>query len=178
MKKYEREIRDLLDKMDTFVPETPTPDKERSRDREPEREPRKRSVGVMPPQPIPIRPRRSASSRFGQWLADHQVSIALRYMLGGVGLVIAALIIAQNFKDLLWLSQLLGAVGGLLFLAPVLIRFFKGKDLDEGPQHWRGETVGNEHFSWSSMKKWFGGRRKRNKGTNDPWNDRNRGGRW
>lgn len=179
MKKYEREIRELLDKMDVFVPENPGQEKDRSRDKEPEREPRKRSVGVMP-QPTPIRPRRSAASRFGQWLTDNHVNTSMRLMLGGLGLVIIAFVILQLLgSPWLWLAQLLGALGGFLFVSPVLLRFFGGKDVDSGPQYWRGQAVENDSFSWRSFRNWLGGRRNRNnKRGNDPWNDRNRNNRW
>ena len=170
MKKYEREIREILEKMDTFVPESPPAEKERSRDREPEREPRKRPVGVMPPQPIPIRPRRSALSRFNQWLASHHVSLSFRLMLGGLGLVIVALIV-NEYTSLTWVAQLIGAIGAFVFISPVLLRFFRGKDLDGGAQYWRGQAVESDHFSWNSLRNWLGGRRKNPR---DPWNDRNR----
>ncbi len=179
MKKYEREIRDLLDKLDTFVPESPAPDKERNRDREPEREPRKRSVGVMPAQPIPIRPRRSRMSGFSQWLTEHKVNSSLRLMLTGLGLVILALIIHENVRlqSLTWMVQLLGAIGGLVFLSPVLIRFFRGTSLDsDANQYWRGQSVESEHFSWSSLKNWFGSRRGSKGPGKDPFKDRNN--RW
>ncbi|HEX2911136.1 MAG TPA: hypothetical protein VH186_10040 [Chloroflexia bacterium] len=180
MKKYEREIRELLEKMESFVPENPTGEKERVRDREPEREreSRKRSVGVMPPQPIPIRPRRSNTSNFSAWLNEHHVSVSLRWMLAGLGLVIVAMIIAENFGGLLWLAQLVGAIGGIVFLSPVLIRFFKGRDLDDGQQYWRGQAVGSDGFSWTNVKSWFRGRGRGNRRSNDPWNNRNRNNRW
>lgn len=178
MKKYEREIRDLLEQLDTFVPDNPAPDKERSRDREPEREPRKRSVGVMPPQPpIPIRSRRSTTSRFSQWLTNAKVSAGLRMMLGGLFLVILALVIAQNFRDLTPIAQIIGAIGGMVFLMPVLFRFFRGKEMDSGPDYWRGQEVQSESFSWSSLRTWWRGRGNR-RGGNDPWNDRNRKNRF
>jgi hypothetical protein len=177
MKKYEREIREILEKMDTFVPETPPAEKERSRDREPEREPRKRPVGVMPPQPIPIRPRHSAFSRFNQWLAAHNVSFSFRLMLAGLGLVIAALIVHEYLPAMSWLAQLLGALGALVFLSPVLFRFFRGRDLDSsGTDYWRGQPVDSTNFSWNSLRSWVGGRRK--KSSRDPWNDRNPKNRW
>jgi hypothetical protein len=181
MKKYEREIRDLLEKMENFVPENPTPEKERPREREPEREVRRqRPVGVMPPQPIPIRPRRSFFSRFGEWLDAHHVGLSLRLMLGGLGLVIIALIVRQNFgASWTWPAQILAAVGGIVFLMPVLVRFFRGKDIDNGPQYWRGQVVESEHFSWNSLRNWLGGKRnRRNNRNNNPWNDRDRRGRW
>ncbi|MDB5083030.1 MAG: hypothetical protein JWP00_4954 [Chloroflexi bacterium] len=178
MKKYEREIREILEKMDTFVPETPPAEKERSREREQEREPRKRPVGVMPPQPIPIRPRRSALSRFNQWLAAHHISLSFRLMLGGLGLVIVALILLEYLPAMGWLAQLVGALGAFVFLSPVLLRFFRGRDLDSdsGNQYWRGQVVESENFSWNSLRTWMGGRRK--KPNRDPWNDRNRKNRW
>jgi len=176
MKKYEREIREILEKMDTFVPESPPADKERSRDREPEREPRKRPVGVMPPQPIPIRPRRSALSRFNQWLAAHHVSLSFRLMLGGLGLVIVALVVNEYLPNMTWLAQLIGAIGAFVFVSPVLMRFFRGRDVDSGPQFWRGQAVESDHFSWESLRNWLGGRRR--KSSRDPWNDRNRKNRW
>jgi hypothetical protein len=176
MKKYEREIREILEKMDTFVPESPPADKERSRDREPEREPRKRPVGVMPPQPIPIRPRRSALSRFNQWLAAHHVSLSFRLMLSGLGLVIVALVVNEYLPNMTWLAQLIGALGAFVFVSPVLMRFFRGRDVDSGPQIWRGQAVESDHFSWESLRNWLGGRRR--KSSRDPWNDRNRKNRW
>ncbi len=181
MKKYEREIRDLLESMDSFVPDGPAQEKERTREREPEREVRRtRPVGVMPPQPIPIRPRRSFFARLGQWLTEHHVGLSLRLMLSGLGLVIIALIIRQNFgNSVVWLAQIIGAVGALVFIAPVLVRFFKGRDLDNSndPQYWRGQAVESEHFSWGSLKKWLGGGNRR-KGKNNPWEDRNRRGKF
>jgi len=177
MKKYEREIREILEKMDTFVPETPPAEKERNRDREPEREPRKRSVGVMPPQPIPIRPHRSALYRFNQWLSAHQIGFSFRLMLGGLGLVIVALIINEYLPGMPWLAQLIGAIGAFVFVSPVLLRFFRGRDMDaNGQQFWRGQSVESDHFSWNSLRNWLGGRRK--KSSRDPWNDRNRNNRW
>lgn len=175
MKKYEREIREILEKMDTFVPETPPAEKERNRDREPEREPRKRLVGVMPPQPVPIRPRRSALYRFNQWLTAHKIGLSFRLMLTGLGLVIVALIINEYLPGMPWLAQLIGAIGAFVFVSPVLIRFFRGRDLDGGQQYWRGQTVESDHFSWNSLRNWLGGRRKSSR---DPWNDRNRKNRW
>ncbi len=176
MKKYEREIREILEKMDTFVPENPPAEKERNRDREPEREPRKRSVGVMPPQPVPIRPRRSALSRFNQWLSAHQIGFSFRLMMAGLGLVIVALIISEYRPGMPWLAQLIGAIGAFVFVSPVLLRFFRGRDVDSGPQSWRGQVVESDHFSWNSLRTWLGGRRKKSSRT--PWNDRNRNNRW
>ena len=175
MKKYEREIREILEKMDTFVPESPPAEKERSRDREPEREPRKRSVGVMPPQPTPIRAKRSALSRFNQWLAAQHVSLSFRLMLSGLGLVIVALIVHEYLPGLTWMAQLIGAIGAFVFVSPVFLRFFRGKDLDSGTQFWRGQTTESDHFSWASLRNWFGGRKKSSR---DPWNDRNHKNRW
>ncbi len=181
MKKYEREIRELLDKLDTFVPDSPATEKERPKEREPEREVRRpRPVGVMPPQPIPIRPRRSMMSRIGTWLTEHQIGMSLRLMLGGLGLVIVALIIRQyTGSSLNWLSQLLAAAGAIVFLTPVLMRFFRGKSLDgDSTAYWRGQSVESEHFSWGSFRKWIGGNKRNRRNKNNPWDDRNRPGRW
>ncbi|MBN9391387.1 MAG: hypothetical protein J0I20_25375 [Chloroflexi bacterium] len=171
MKKYEREIREILEKMDTFVPDSPPAEKERNRDREPEREPRKRSVGVMPPQPVPIRPRRSATYRFNQWLTSHHIGFSFRLMLAGLGLVIVALIINEYLPGMPWLAQLIGAIGAFVFVSPVLIRFFRGRDLDNDQKYWRGQVVESDSFSWSSLRNWLGGRRKSSR---DPWKNNNR----
>jgi hypothetical protein len=178
MKKYEREIRDLLEKMENFVPENPTPEKERPREREPEREVRRqRPVGVMPPQPIPIRPRRSFLTRVGQWLDTHHVGLALRLMLVGLAFVITGLIILDNFgPGWAWLAQGLAALGGLIFLTPVLVRFFRGRDIESGSQYWRDQVVESDSFSWNSLRNWFGGKNKQRKGNKNPWDDRR--GRW
>jgi hypothetical protein len=177
MKKFEKEIRDLLDNLDNFVPDGPPPDKERARERErePEREVRKtRPVGVMP-QPVPIRPKRTTSGRLNAWLTEHHIGRGLRWMLGGLLVVCAAMVIGQlSNGSLLWLAQIVGAIGGLMFLAPLFSRFFKGKEMDEGPQYWRGQAVENDSFSWGSVKGWFN-RGKRDKNN---WDDRNRRNRW
>ncbi len=173
MKKYEREIRELLDKLDTFVPENPTPDKERSRERErePERETRKRPVGVMPPQPVPIRPRLSPYTRFRRWLETSRVSVSLQFMVGGLLILALALMVLEfGGGSMLWLAQLIGAIGGLVFLWPIGARFFTGQDLDEHTQdNWRGQPTGGKRgFKFS---RWFRGNKSKN--PND-WNDRNR----
>ena len=176
MKKYEREIRELLDKMDTFVPENPTPEKERNREREPEREPRKRPVGVMPPQPIPIRSKRPAPTGFRQWLLDHKIGPSMQMILGGLLLVVLALIVWQQ-THIDWLAQLLGTLGGLVFLGPVLVRFFGGKYMDEDGQYWRGQQVGEGGFNWAMMRGWFGKKRRPKnptRSTKDPWNNNKR----
>lgn len=174
MKKYEREIRDLLENLDSFVPDGPPPEKERPREREPEREVRRtRPVGVMP-QPVPIRPRRSLGGRINEWLTEHHVGAGLRWMLAGIGLLVVAMIIWQNFPGIGWVAQIIGALGGLVFLSPLLVRFFAGKDLDNDNQsYWRGQAVSDDKFNWNSVKSWFG-----RKKPNDPWNDRNKRNRW
>lgn len=159
MKKYEREIRELLEKMDAFVPDSPTPEKERIREREPERErePRRPVISVMPTQqPIPIRPRRTAVQRLMKWFTDHQVNKGLQIMLAGLVLVILALIIRQNIPDAKWVAQIIGAIGGIIFAGPVILRFLRGKDLDDGPKMWRGQQTETEDFSWSGLRRWFG----------------------
>jgi len=172
MKKHEREIRELLEKMDTFLPDNPTP--ERS---EREKEPKKKVVGVMPPAPRPIPIRPSQSVRFSKWLRAHKISTALACIIGGFALVITGLIInefvARQNSSLLWVGQVFVAAGAILYLVPVLARFFSGRDLndsDDGPKYWRGQAT-NEGFSWQSVQRWFQARK------SGPGNDRKRN-RW
>jgi hypothetical protein len=97
-------------------------------------------------------------------------------MLAGLGLVIAALIVNEYLPNMGWIAQLLGALGAFVFLSPVLFRFFRGRDLDGGADYWRGQPVESDNFSWTSLRSWVGGRRKKSR--RDPWNDRNPKNRW
>ncbi len=171
MKKHEREIREILEKMDSFLPDSPPVERG-------EREPKKKVVGVMPPAPRPIPIRKSSSARFTAWLREHKISTALACIIGGFALVIAGLIIWQNFR-INWLAQALVIAGAICYLLPVFMRFFTGRDLNDGENnsaYWRGQPV-DEGFSWQTVKSWFQGRRRNSK--KDPWNDRNnRNNRW
>ena len=180
MKKYEREIRELLDNLDAFVPEgSPSEKDKENKDRNREREPevRKRPVGVMPPQPIPINSRRPKSGGLRHWLTEHNVSTALQLMVGGLLLVAVAFIITDLAgNSWLWLAQIVGAIGGIVFLSPLLIRFFTGSSIGEdSQQYWRGQPIETESFSWDSVKRMFGGGRN-NKPPKDPFNGPNK--RW
>lgn len=174
MKKHEREIRELLEKMDTFLPDNPPAERG-------EREPKKKVVGVMPPAPRPIPIRKSSSARFSSWLREHKISTGLACIMGGFVLVISGLIVREFIgrqNPGLLVAQVFVAAGAILFLTPVFLRFFTGRDLSDssdGPKMWRGQTV-DEGFSWQSIRRWFQGRKRRTK--NDPWNDKNRNNRW
>jgi len=125
MEKYEQN-QEILEKWTPLCPETPGGE-ERNRDARPEREPRKRSVGVMPPQPVPIRPRRSAMFRFNQWLALTRFGYSFRLMLWRSGWPgpSLALIINEYVPGMPWLAQLVALSRGFcVCIADFLIRFF------------------------------------------------------
>jgi hypothetical protein len=166
MKKHEREIRELLEKMDNFLPDSPPA--ERS-----EREPKKKVVSVMPPSPRPIPIRKKSSFNLGAWLREHKISTGLACLILGFALVISGLIVWENFR-VLWLAQALIAAGAIVYLLPVLLRFFTGRDLNDsndGPKYWRSQQL-DSGFSWQNIRRWFQGRKRRP--SNDPWNDPNR----
>lgn len=177
MKKYEQEIRELLEKMDreSFVQENPAGERERDA--------RRKAAGVVPPAPRPLRPKQSAGQRFSGWLADHNINRGFAWMLGGyavaiVGMILWGEVIRTNSQ--FWIVQVLLAVGGLMFLAPVVFRFFTGQDISNGPKVWRGEVVNDEPiFTWRKLKQLLGGGRNKGRGNGgrDPWNNR-RNDKW
>jgi hypothetical protein len=173
MKKYEKEIREILEKMDSFVPEAPPQEKER------EREPKKKptNIGILHPvPPRPIRAKQSFGTRFRNWLRTNNITGSLAYLVGGFALMIAGLIILENFRGITIVAQLLVLAGFICYIAPIFIRFFGG-DPDRGssPKYWRGMEVEHESvFTWKKFKGLFTGKRGRDK--NDPWNNRNN--RW
>lgn len=173
MKKHEREIRELLEKMDNFLPDNPPVERT-----EREREPKKKVVGVMPPAPRPIPIRKKSSPGFGAWLRAHKISTALSCTILAFALAITGLIIGSNFR-VTWLAQAFIAAGGIVFLLPLLFRFFTGRDLNDNvdsSQYWRGQALNDSGFTWQTVKGWFG-RNRRPKNTS--WNDRNnRNQRW
>lgn len=175
MKKHEREIRELLEKMDTFLPDNPPAERA-------EREPKKKVVGVMPPAPRPIPIRKSSSARFGSWLREHKISTGLACIMGGFALVIGGLIVREFLgrqNPGLLVAQLMVAAGAIVFLIPVFMRFFTGRDLsdsNDGPKYWRGQAI-DDGFGWQSIRRWFQSRKRPSK--KDQWNDRNnRNNRW
>jgi hypothetical protein len=174
MKKHEREIRELLEKMDSFLPDSPPVERT-----EREREPKKKVVGVMPPAPRPIPIRKKPSARFGSWLRAHKISTALACVILAFALAVTGLIIGSNFRSV-WLAQAFIAAGAIVFLLPLLVRFFTGRDLNDdvdGSQHWRGQPLDDSGFSWQTVKGWF--QKNRRRPSIDPWNDRNnRNPRW
>ncbi|MEI6045869.1 MAG: hypothetical protein WCS37_16090 [Chloroflexota bacterium] len=170
MKKHEREIRELLDKMDNFLPDSPPVERG-------EREPKKKVVSVMPPVPQPIPIRKKSAFTPGAWLREHKISTGLACLILGFALVISGLIVWQNFPVLRWLAQALVAGGAIVYLLPVLLRFFTGRDLNDsndGPKYWRGQSL-DTGFSWQNVRRWFQGRKRRP--NNDPWNERKRNNR-
>lgn len=178
MKKYEQEIRELLEKMDreSFVQENPTGERER--------DPRRKVVGVVPPAPRPLRPKQTIRQRFTHWLADHNINRGLAWMLGGYAVAISGMVLAgevlRNNASFFWIVQVLLAIGGLMFLTPVAVRFFTGQDINNNAKTWRGEVVNDEPiFTWSKVKQWFSSGRNNNGrgGGRDPWNNR-RNDRW
>jgi hypothetical protein len=180
MKKHEREIRELLEKMDNFLPDNPPADRGAA-----EREPKKKVVGVMQPAPRPIPIRQSRSTRLRGWLREHRISTGLACIIGGFGLVIVGLIVKEFLGKQsagLLIAEILVAAGAILFLFPIFLRFFTGRDIsdpDSGTQYWRGQALDDSGFTWQTVKRWFQGR-KRPTRTNNPWNnnDRNRNNRW
>ena len=169
MKKYEQEIRELLDKLENFVPETPATERER--------EPKKKVVGVMPPAPKPIPLRLSPTARFSRWLRQRNISMGWVFIIFSFSCVIAGLIIHQMLPSLNVLAQILAIVGAVSYLVPVLLRFFTGRDVNSDPKYWRGQMLEDEPvFNWSKVRQWLGGN-KRNRSSNS-WNDRNRSNRW
>jgi hypothetical protein len=156
MKKYEKEIRDLLEKIEkeSFIPETPKSDRPSD----------SRSRTSPPPPPRPIRPKQSNTARVGKWMNDHGVYRSGMYMMIGYFLVIGALVINTEFirgaGSLYWLVQAMAALGGILFIAPVVTRFFTGRSMDTQPKMWRGEFINDEPaFTWQKVKQWFSGNR-------------------
>jgi len=171
MKKYEKEIREILDKMDSFVPEAPA--QEREREKEPKKKPTNVSVMPVTP-PRPIRPKTTTSTRFRQWLRDHKITGSLAYLIFGFFFMICGMISMQNFGSVHIVGEVLVLLGFVLYIAPVFIRFFGyGAMLNDDPQFWRGELVNREPmFSWKNLKSLITGKRKGR--DNDPWNKRNR----
>ncbi len=171
MKKYEKEIREILEKMDSFVPEAPAP--EREREKEPKKKPTNVSVMPVTP-PRPIRPKTTTYTRFRQWLRDHKITGSLAYLIFGFFFMICGMIALQNFGSVRIVGEVLVLVGFALYIAPVFIRFFGfGAMLNDEPQFWRGDMVNRDPiFSWKNLKGLFTG--KRNRGNNDPWNKGNR----
>jgi hypothetical protein len=171
MKKYEKEIREILEKMDTFIPETPSQEKER------EREPKKKptNIGVLQPMPPrPIRAKQSFGSGFNKWLRDNKITGSLAYLISGFFFIILGLMVRENFSSIQIVAQLLVLTGFVLYIAPIFIRFFGGNpDKDSSTQYWRGDLVEHDSvFTWQKLKSLISGGRKR--GGNDPWNRRNR----
>jgi hypothetical protein len=174
MKKYEQEIRELLEKIekDNFVgdgkdgkrPENANPNENRYRNA---------------PPPRPIRPKQKNTARVGNWMNTHGVYRAGMYMIIGYSVVIAGLTFREfsggNTSSLFWLVQLIVGIGGLLFLAPAVIRFFTGRSVDNQPKMWRGEFVNDEPaFTWQKVKGWFGGNRNNRGGGGGGYNNNNR----
>lgn len=183
MKKYEQEIRELLEKMDreSFVADATKTDR-------PPNENKYRTTGTVPPAPRPIRPKQSNPARVGKWMTDHKIYRSGIYMIVGFCLVIAGMVlrseILRDNSSLFWLVQLIVAVGVLIFLAPTVLRFFTGRDVDAAPKTWRGDMVVNDEpiFTWQKVKGWFGGGKNNRRGGGgntgrDPWNNR-RNDRW
>ncbi len=158
MKRHEREIRELLEKMDSFLPDSPP------QERASEREPKKKVVGVMPPAARPIPIRKSNSARFGAWLREHHIGAGLTCIILAFVLAIGGMIVLQNFRGAAIVGQIMVAVGALLFLYPILFRFFAGRDMNdssEGPKYWRGQSV-DDGFSWQTVRRWFQSRNRPN----------------
>ena len=132
MQRYEREIREILEKLDTFVTETPPEHKDRSRERGLERDPHSRPVGVPHLSSSPSHTRFPTLSRSTEWLTSRKVSFYFRLMLGGLGLVLVALLINEYLPNLTWVVPLVGGLGAFIFISPVLARFFRDRDLDGG----------------------------------------------
>ncbi len=168
MNKYEKEIRELLEKMENFVPDTPAQEP----DREPKRKPTNISV-MQSAQPRPLRPKARTSSRFRQWLREHNITGSLAYLIAGFAFMIAGMITLQYFSNVRIVSEVLVLAGFVLYVAPIFVRFFGGDVDSSGPAMWRGEAINNDSmFTWKRLKGLFGGRR--GGGGNDPWNRRNR----
>ncbi|MEI7553716.1 hypothetical protein [Candidatus Chlorohelix sp.] len=173
MKKYEKEIREILEKMDTFIPETPSQEKER--EREPKRKPTPTNIGVLQPMPPrPIRAKHSFGAGFGKWLREHKITGSLAYLIFGFFFIILGLMVSENFSSIQIVAQLLALTGLALYIAPIFIRFFGGNpDKDSTTQYWRGDLVEQDSvFTWKKLKSLIRGGR--NRGKNDPWNRRNR----
>ena len=174
MKKYEREIREILEKMDSFVNESPS----QERDRELKRKPT--NIGVMSQTtPRPIFPKMRASDRLKKWMREHSITGNLSYMLLGFIFMISGLMVLDLLGGAVFtfLAQVLVLIGFGLYVAPVFIRFFGGgKRPFNGSQIWRGEIVQDEPvFTWKKLKGWITGSRK-GKGK-PPWDGKNRN-RW
>lgn len=171
MKKYEREIRELLEKIDDFVPETAIAERER--------EAKKKVTGVMPtpPNPIPIRPQ--SRQTFTQWLRARNLSGAWAFIIFGFACLVVALIINQELPQFKIVAQVLGIVAAVAYLLPLLLRFFWGRDVNSDPKYWRGQAVEEEPmFKWGNVKQWFGRNRRKSNSKTNYWNDRNSSNRW
>jgi hypothetical protein len=176
MKKYEQEIRELLEKMDTFVPDASPAERER--------EAKKKAVGVMPAAPIPITSRQLQSKGLSQWLRSHNISAGLAYLILSFGLVITGLILRQQVDPnniLVIVAQVLGIIGIILYLMPIILRIVYGRDVNNtDTKYWRGQPVLQEPIiNWSKLMQKIGfGKNNKPKNNSSTWNDRNRSNRW
>ena len=172
MKKYEQEIRELLDKLENFVPETTASERER--------EAKKKVVGVMPPAPKPLSPRGRGRTGggFGQWLRAHNLSVGIGYLIMSFGLLVVALIINQQapsgFKII---AQILAVVAAVIYLLPIILRVFMGRDINSDGKYWRGQSVEEEPIvNLAKLRQRFG--KRGGNGNSNSSNDRNRSNRW
>lgn len=172
MKKYEQEIRELLDKLENFVPETTASERER--------EAKKKVMGVMPPTSIkPLSPRdRSRAGGFGQWLRAHNLNVGIGYLIMSFGLLIVALIINQQAPPSFRIvAQVLGVVAAIIYILPVVLRVFTGRDVNAEGKYWRENSVEEEPIvNLAKLRQRFG--KKGSNGNSNSSNDRNRSNRW
>lgn len=176
MKKYEKEIREILDKMDSFVPDVPAQEKER--EKEPRRKPTNIGVIQPPPPPRPIRAKQSAGTRFRAWLRANNITGSLGYQMLGFVFLIGSLMLLENVRNISIIAQILALIGFALYISPLAIRFFGGNpDRDPSNKTWRGSVIENDSiFTWKKLKSVFTS--KPDKPKNDPWNKNNRNNRW
>lgn len=127
MQKYEREIADLLERLESEQPEPPRPIR---RDRPPNLPRRKSSFG----------------SSLRQALGVVRVSPS-QLMVGGIGLVILSWLVPWSS-----LQQWVAVLGVLLFLGAIVISMVDRRGSSRPEKLWRGRPVEPDDRSWGDIK--------------------------
>lgn len=131
MQKYEREIEELLERLESQAPESPRPIR---RDRPPNL-PRRRS-----PFTSSLRQAISAGVRSPAY-----------FMPTGLGLVILSWILPNST-----LQEWVAVIGVLLFLWPIVANIFDRNRPGPRQKTWRGRSLDPEEKSWNEIRDHLG----------------------